>query len=178
MKLTVAVAQATPVVLDQSGSVEKACQWIAEAGRRGARLIAFPETWIPCYPLWCDAGTFGKWEHAPSKKLHTRLVRNSVEIPSAETEKLAKAARQAKVAAVIGVNERDTGSGSLYNALLFISAAGALLGRHRKLVPTFGERLVWGYGDAAGLTSYEFDGTRVGGLVCWEHWMPLARVEP
>jgi predicted amidohydrolase len=175
MKITVAVAQATPVVLDLAGSVEKACQWIAEAGRRGARLVAFPETWIPCYPLWCDAGTFGKWEHGPSKKLHARLVRNSVEIPSAETKKLCAAARQAQVATVIGINERDSSSGSLYNALIFVSAQGELLGRHRKLVPTFGERLVWGYGDAAGLESHNLDDTRVGGLICWEHWMPLAR---
>jgi predicted amidohydrolase len=175
MKLSVAVAQATPVVLDRTASVQKACEWIREAGRRGARLLAFPETWIPCYPLWCDAGTFGKWQHEPSKKLHARLARNSIEIPSPETEKLCRAARQAQVAVVIGANERDPHSGSLYNTLLFISLDGTLRGRHRKLVPTFGERLVWGYGDAAGLRSYDFDGVGVGGLVCWEHWMPLAR---
>ncbi len=70
MNWMVAVAQATPAVLDLAASVEKACQWIAEAGKRGARLLAFPETWIPCYPLWCDAGTFGTWDHEPSKKLH------------------------------------------------------------------------------------------------------------
>jgi predicted amidohydrolase len=175
MKLKVAVAQATPVMLDLAGSIEKACAWIAEAGKQGARLVAFPETWIPCYPLWCDAGTFGKWDHGPSKKLHARLVRNSLVIPSPEIEKLCAAARKAGVAVVMGANERDAHSGSLYNALLFISAEGELLGRHRKLVPTFGERLVWGYGDAAGLQSYEIEGSRVGGLICWEHWMPLAR---
>ncbi|MFQ5779012.1 MAG: carbon-nitrogen hydrolase family protein [Terriglobia bacterium] len=174
-KLTVAVAQATPVVLDLAGAVEKACAWMAEAGRYGARLVAFPETWIPCYPLWCDAGTFGKWDHGPSKRLQARLARNSLAIPSAETKKLCAAARAAQVAVVMGANERDTSSGSLYNTLLFISAQGELRGRHRKLVPTFGERLVWGYGDAAGLQAYEFDGARVGGLICWEHWMPLAR---
>jgi predicted amidohydrolase len=175
VKLTVAVAQATPVALDLAGSIDKACRWIEDAGRRGARVIAFPETWVPCYPLWCDAGTFGKWEHGPSKKLQARLARNSVAIPSPETEKLGAAARRAKAAVVIGVNERDTRSGSLYNTLLFFSPSGELAGRHRKLVPTFGERLVWGYGDAAGLQAYEFNGARVGGLVCWEHWMPLAR---
>jgi len=175
MKLTVAMAQATPVVLDLAGSVEKACQWIAEAGKRGARVVAFPETWIPCYPLWCDAGTFGKWDHGPSKKLQARLARNSIALPSPELEKLCAAARKAGTAAVIGINERDAAGGSLYNTLLFINAEGKLAGRHRKLVPTFGERLVWGYGDAAGLRSYEFDGAQVGGLVCWEHWMPLAR---
>jgi predicted amidohydrolase len=181
MKLTVAIAQAAPVVLDLAASLSKACEWIAEAGKRGARLIAFPETWLPVYPLWCDAGTFGKWGHEPSKRLHARLARNSLVIPSKETEQLCRAAREARCAVVLGANERDL-SGSLYNALLFISPGGEILGKHRKLVPTFGERLVWGYGDAAGLRAYEMFGARsdsvwarVGGLICWEHWMPLAR---
>ena len=88
MKLTVAVAQATPVVLDLAGTIAKACDWIREAGRRGAQLVAFPETWIPVYPLWCDAGTFGTWDHEPSKRLHARLARNSLAIPSPETDQL------------------------------------------------------------------------------------------
>lgn len=174
MKLTVAVAQAAPVVLDLVGSIAKACEWIREAGQRGAQLVAFPETWIPVYPLWCDAGTFGTWDHEPSKRLQARLARNSLVIPSPETDQLCRAAREAKCAVVIGANERAE-SGSLYNALLFISVAGEILGRHRKLVPTFGERLVWGYGDAAGLRTYDVGGARVGGLICWEHWMPLSR---
>lgn len=174
MKLTVAIAQATPVVLDLAGCVAKACEWIAEAGRRGARLIAFPETWIPVYPLWCDAGTFGKWEHGPSKRLHARLARNSLRIPSPETEALCRACAEARCAAAIGANEIGE-SGSLYNALLFISEKGEILGRRRKLVPTFGKRLVWGYGDAAGLQTYEMAGARAGGMICWEHWMPLPR---
>ena len=174
MKLTVAVAQATPVVLDLAGCIEKACQWIAEAGRHGAQLVAFPETWISVYPFWCDAGTFGKWDHEPSKRLQARLARESLVIPSQETELLCRAAREARCAVVMGANERGA-SGSLYNALLFLSAEGKIAGRHRKLVPTFGERLVWGYGDASGLRTYELGGANVGGLVCWEHWMPLAR---
>jgi predicted amidohydrolase len=174
MKFTVAVAQATPVVLDLAGCVAKACEWIAEAGRRDARLVAFPETWIPTYPLWCDAGTFGKWDHGPSKRLHARLARNSLAIPSAESEALCRAAREARCAVVLGANELGR-SGSLYNTLLFIGAEGEILGRHRKLVPTFGERLVWGYGDASGLRTYDVAGARVGGLICWEHWMPLSR---
>jgi nitrilase len=174
VKLTAAVVQAKPVVLDLAATIAKACDLIAEAGRRGAQLVAFPETWAPVYPLWCDAGTFGKWAHEPSKRLHARLARESLEIPSKHTEALGRAARQAKAAVVFGANERDR-SGSLYNALLFFSAEGELLGRHRKLVPTFGERLVWGYGDAAGLRTYDVAGARVGGLICWEHWMPLAR---
>jgi predicted amidohydrolase len=174
MKVTVAIAQAAPVVLDLAGSVAKACEWIGEAGKRGARLIAFPETWLPVYPLWCDTGTLGKWEHEPSKRLHARLARNSLVIPSVETESLCRAAREARCAVVIGANERVS-TGSLYNTLLFISAEGEILGRHRKLVPTGGERLIWGQGDAIGLRAYGIADARVGGLICWEHWMPLAR---
>ena len=184
MKLIVAIAQASPVVLDLAACIAKACDWIAQAGRRGAQLIAFPETWLPVYPLWCDAGTFGKWGHEPSKRLHARLARNSLVIPSKETDALCRAAREARCAVVLGANELGP-SGSLYNTLLYISSEGEILGRHRKLVPTFGERLVWGYGDAAGLTTHEIFGARVGGpsagnprvggLICWEHWMPLAR---
>ncbi len=174
MKLNIAIAQAAPIVLDLAASLDKASRLIAEAGKSGAQLIAFPETWLPVYPFWCDAGTFGTWNHAPSKRLHARLARNSLMIPSPETETLCRAARDARCAVVMGANERDL-SGSLYNALLFISAEGEILGKHRKLVPTFGERLVWGYGDAAGLRAHEIAGARVGGLICWEHWMPLAR---
>ena len=165
MNLTVAIAQATPVVLDLAASVAKACDWIAEAGKRGAQLLAFPETWLPVYPFWCDAGTFGTWGHEPSKRLHARLARNSLVIPSKETEQLCRAARDARCAVALGANERDL-SGSLYNSLLFISAEGEILGKHRKLVPTFGERLVWGYGDAAGLRAHDIAGARVGGLIC------------
>jgi len=174
MKVTVAIAQASPVVLDLAGSVAKACEWIGEAGKRGARLIAFPETWLPVYPLWCDTGSLGKWEHEPSKRLHARLSRNSLQIPSAETDQLSRAAREARCAVVIGANERVS-TGTLYNTLLFISPEGEILGRHRKLVPTGGERLIWGQGDAVGLRAYDIAGARVGGLICWEHWMPLAR---
>jgi predicted amidohydrolase len=174
MKLTVAIAQATPAVLDLPGCIAKACDWIREASRRGAQLIAFPETWLPVYPLWCDAGTFGKWGHEPSKRLHARLAENSLVIPSAATQILCQVAREARCAVVLGANELAA-TGSLYNTLVFISAEGELVGRHRKLVPTFGERLVWGYGDASGLRAYNLAGARVGGLICWEHWMPLPR---
>ena len=174
MKLTVAIAQASPVVLDLAACIAKACDWIAEAGRRNVQLLAFPETWIPVYPLWCDTGSLGKWEHEPSKLLHARLANNSLVIPSVDTEKLCRAARAAKCAVVIGANERGA-TGSLYNALLFISPTGEILGRHRKLVPTHGERLLWGQGDAVGLRAYDVAGARIGGLICFEHWMPLAR---
>jgi predicted amidohydrolase len=174
MKLTLAVAQAVPAVLDLGGAVARACAWIREAGARGARIVAFPEAWIPVYPLWCDRGTLGTWGHEPAKRLHARLARNSLGIPSRETEALCRAAREARCGAVVGASELDR-TGSLYNTLLFVSPEGEILGRHRKLVPTFGERLVWGYGDAAGLVAHDLAGVRLGGLVCWEHWMPLPR---
>lgn len=177
-QLTVAIAQVAPAVLDLEGSVERACEVIAEAGRRGARLLAFPETWLPVYPFWCDAGTFGTWDHGPSKRLHRRLLENSLEVPSPQLDRIAAAAREAGVAVVLGANERvrpEAGGGTLYNALLFLDREGRLVGHRRKLVPTFGERLVWGHGDAADLDAHDLGGFRAGGLICWEHWMPLPR---
>lgn len=174
MKITVAVAQAVPCVLDLEAGVEKACAWIAEAGRRGASIVAFPETWLPVYPFWCDAGSFSIWGHEGAKKLQARLARESVAVPSTHIDRIAHAAGEADCAVVIGASERGP-SGSLFNTLLFFSELGELIGHHRKLVPTFGERLVWGAGDAAGLRTYEVAGARLGGLICWENWMPLPR---
>lgn len=176
MLVTAAIAQTAPVVLDLDASVDKACEWIAEAGRRGVDLLAFPETWLPVYPFWCDTGTFGRWDHGPSKRLHRRLMESSVVVPSPHTERLGQAAREAGVAVVMGANERVRNSGgTLFNALLFFDKEGRLVGHRRKLVPTFGEKLVWGYGDAADLTAFDLGGVRAGGLICWEHWMPLPR---
>ena len=169
------VAQARPAVLDLDRSVDKACFWIGEAGKRGVRLLAFPEAWIPCYPLWCDGGTFARWGNGEAKRIHARLLENSLVIPSAQAARLCEAARQSGVAVVIGANEREPRGGSIYNSLVFIDETGRLVATRRKLVPTHGERLVWSAGDAAHLDSFALAGTRVGGLICWEHWMPLAR---
>ena len=174
MKLTVAVAQGTPSVLDLESGIERTCGWIAEAGKRGASIVAFPETWIPGYPFWCDAGTFSIWGHEQAKKLLARFSRNSVVVPSPEVARIAQAAGEADCAVVLGVSERGP-SGTLHNSLLFFSELGELIGHHRKLVPTFGERLVWGAGDAAGIRTYEAAGAKLGGLICWENWMPLPR---
>jgi len=175
VKLVVGVAQASPAVLDLERAVDKACAWIGEAARGGVRLLAFPEAWIPCYPLWCDAGTFGRWGNDSAKRLHGRLLENSLVVPSAQTKRLCDAARAGGIAVVIGANEREPHGGSIYNSLLFIDESGRLVGTRRKLVPTHGERLVWSAGDAAHLEAFELGGARVGGLICWEHWMPLPR---
>jgi predicted amidohydrolase len=170
-----AVVQTSPVLFDREASVEKACRWVARAAGEGARLIAFPETFVPGYPFWVDTGTFGQWDHAPSKEVHRRLLESAVEVPSAATDTLAEAAREAGAVVAISVNERDARGRMLWNALLTFDADGRLVGHHRKLVPTFAERLVWTPGDAAGLRVHDTAAGKVGGLLCWEHWMPAPR---
>lgn len=169
----VAIAQFAPAVLDLRRSVDKAISIISQAAKKKVSLLAFPETWIPVYPVWADMGTFSQWDHPAAKKLYARLHGQSLEVGSPEFRKLAAAIRKANLHVVIGVNERA--GKSLYNSLLFFDSSGTLIGHHRKLVPTFGERLVWGHGDAAGLQVHDTPFGKIGGLVCWEHWMPAAR---
>jgi nitrilase len=170
-----AAVQASPVFLDRDATVEKGVALIEEAGGNGAKLVAFPETWIPGYPGWIF-GAAG-WEDPGSKRTFARLHRNAVEVPSAATDALCRAAREAGAHVVVGIHERETefSGGTLYNSLLFISDDGEILGVHRKLVPTHAERIVWGQGDGSTLHVFDTPVGRLGGLVCWEHWMPLAR---
>jgi len=171
----VAAVQAAPVFLDREATVEKACSLIAEAGARGAKLAVFPEGFIPAYPFWIWFIPAGE-THA-LRELYAELLDNAVTIPSAATDRLCAAARDAGVHVAIGVNERNAeASGTtLYNSLLYIGADGRILGKHRKLVPTAGERLVHAQGDGSTLEVYDLDIGRLGGLVCWENYMPLAR---
>ncbi len=169
----VAIAQFAPEVLNLERSVKKAVSIISDASRQKASLVAFPETWIPVYPLWVDMGTFSQWDHPGAKKLFARLHAQSLEIGSDEFRSIAAAAREHAMYVVLGVNERS--GRSIYNSLLFLDPTGTLIGHHRKLVPTFGERLVWGHGDAAGLRTHDTPFGKLGGLICWEHWMPAAR---
>lgn len=158
--------------LDGGATVEKACRLIAEAASQGASLVVFPETWVPGYPVWTNA--VSRWEYPPAKRVYARLFNNAVDIPGPLTEKLGEAAAKAGVFVVIGVHER-TPSGTLYNTMIFIGRDGKLLGKHRKLVPTFHERMVWAHGDGSTLNVFATEIGRLGGLICWEHWMPLAR---
>ena len=175
----VAIAQAAPVFLDLEKSVDKAVRLIGEAAGRGARLVAFGETWLPGYPAWLDlCPGSAYWDHPPAKKAYARLVENSAIIPGPETDRLGAAAREHGVVIVIGVHERVAGGpghGTLYNTNLVIGPDGSILSRHRKLVPTHAERLVWGPGDGGDLEAVATPVGRVGSLICWEHWMPLAR---
>ncbi len=178
-RVTVGIVQSRPVYMNLEASVYKAVKQIGEAAKQGAQLVVFGETWLAGYPAWLDyCPEAALWNHEPTKQIYARLRQNSIVVPSRETEVLAKAAGENKVTVVIGVSEkveRGIGNGTLYNSLLTFDEAGILVNHHRKLVPTFTERLVWGQGDADGLEAVDTAAGRIGGLVCWEHWMPLAR---
>src|SRR5258706_15175907 len=162
MKIHVAIVQAAPAALDLAASMDKAVALTRQAAARGARLIAFGETWLAGYPIWLDhCPDVALWNHAPAKDVFARLRRNSVEVLGAETERLASLAKELDVTIVIGANERA--GGTLYNALL--TFAPELVRHHRKLVPTYSERMIWGQGDATDLSA----ANGVGGLICWEH---------
>jgi len=173
--MRVAAVQATPVFLDRDATINRACDLIAEAGRNGARLAVFPESFVPVYPDWVWSVPAG--EEGEFGELYADLLEQAVTIPSAATDRVCQAARAAGVTVVLGVTERnaEASNASLYDTLLYISAEGELLGKHRKLVPTGGERLVWAPGDGSTLGVYETPFGRLGGLICWENYMPLAR---
>ncbi len=175
---TVAIAQAaTP--RDTAAGLAAAAGWVARAREAGAALLAFPETWLPGYPAWLDwCRDAALWDHPPVKRVFRRMAEQALTVPGPETAQLGALAREADLVLVIGIIERVTagpGSGTLYNTLLTFGPTGELLNHHRKLVPTYTERMVWGPGDGAGLRAVDTPAGRVGGLVCWEHWMPLAR---
>ncbi|HLM62620.1 MAG TPA: carbon-nitrogen hydrolase family protein [Pyrinomonadaceae bacterium] len=178
-KVTVGIVQASPVFMNREASVAKAVSLIEEAAKKGAQLVAFGETWLAGYPAWLDyCPDAALWNHQPTKEVFVSLRQNSVVVPGRETEILSQTARENNIVLLLGINERiekGAGNGTLYNSLLTFGSDGELLNHHRKLVPTFTERLVWGQGDAAGLMAVDTAMGRVGSLVCWEHWMPLTR---
>ena len=175
MTVTVAVVQATPVILDADASVAKACDLIAEAAAAGARLIALPEVFVALYPN-------SRWAHACAQftseaaELHRRMWAAAVDVPGPLTDRLAAAARRARAWVAIGVNERNsTRPGTLWNSLLWFAPDGRLAHRHRKLMPTLHERVFWGQGPGDDLEPLQADFGRLGGLLCWENFMPAAR---
>jgi nitrilase len=160
-----AAIQAAAIPFDRDASAEKACRLIREAGAMGATIAGFGETWLPGYPFFCNAATSPLSWQAMAEYLH-----NAVEIPSPTTDKLCEAAKDAGIDVVIGVAERDAATGgTVYCTLLFIGKEGRILGRHRKIKPTFNERAVWGDGDATGLRTYQRPYGKLSGLNCWEH---------
>ncbi|MGB8535203.1 MAG: carbon-nitrogen hydrolase family protein [Acidobacteriaceae bacterium] len=177
--IKVAIAQAAPVPFNLAASLEIALAAIEEAASNGAQLICFGESFLSGYPAWLDyCPGAAIWNSAPVKEVFAHLKANSVAIPGSESRALVEAAARLQLGIVIGVNERiqnAPGHGTLYNSLLFFGPDGLLSNHHRKMIPTYSERMVWGNGDSAGLRCAKIHHANVGGLICWEHWMPLAR---
>ena len=172
----VAIIQRPPVLLDRSATIARAVQSVAEAAAAGASLIVLPESYIPGYPSWIWRLAAGK-DGAVMGQLHTRLLANAVDIANGDLSELCEAARAHAVTIVCGINEcdRQKGGGTLYNSVVVIGTNGEVLNRHRKLMPTNPERMVHGFGDASGLRTVDTAVGRVGALICWENYMPLAR---
>ncbi|REE83268.1 nitrilase [Lutibacter oceani] len=173
--IKVAAAQLSPIFLNKEKTVKKACEAILDAGEKGANLIVFPEAFISGYPDW--VWLIPNSKGADLNELYLELVENAVSIPDDTTSKLCKAAKKAKINVVIGLHERnsETSNASLFNSLLFIDDSGLIIGKHRKLIPTGGERLIWSQGDGSTLSSYDTSAGKIAGLICWENFMPLAR---
>ena len=173
--LKVAAVQKSPVFLNKGKTVESACGYIKEAAGQGAGLVVFPEAFVSGYPDWV-------WTIPPSQKkqlndLYLRFLENAAVLGEKSLEPLLKAAKENNVYIAMGVNERNSESSntSVFNTLLYISPEGKILGKHRKLIPTGGERLIWSSGNGSTLASFDTEIGRLGGLVCWENYMPLAR---
>jgi nitrilase len=177
-QVKVAVVQAAPLLFDREATVEKTCRLAAEAAAQGAQLILFPEAFIPAYPRGLSFGTVVGSRSPAGRQTWQRYWANAVEVPGPATEALGQAAGQAGAYLAVGVIERDAefSRGTLYCTLLYFGPDGRLLGKHRKLKPTAAERLIWGEGDGSSLTVLDTALGKIGGLICWENYMPLARM--
>jgi hypothetical protein len=172
----VACVQAEPVIMNREATLDRLAALTAEAKANGAQLVVFPETFIPAYPSSAWAKFLAGWADPRAKGAFAQLARESVEVPGPAADRLGAIARENEVWLVTGVNERDPSrSSTLYNALLYHAPDGSLALHHRKLVPTNHERLIWGQGDGGGLRALPTELGRIGGLICWENYMPLAR---
>jgi nitrilase len=173
----VAVVQAASVIFNRRATVEKTCRLIQEAASGGAGLVLFPEAFIPAYPRGLSFGMVVGGRTPEGRRLWQRYWENAIDVPGPETEEIGSAVREAGVYMAIGVIERDSrfSRGTLYCTLIYFGPDGSLLGKHRKLKPTGAERLVWGEGDGSTLTVIDTEFGKVGGLICWENYMPLAR---
>ncbi|HTZ06654.1 MAG TPA: carbon-nitrogen hydrolase family protein [Gaiellaceae bacterium] len=174
--VTVACVQVEPVVFDREATLEKIATLAAEAAGAGAGLVVFPETFVPVYPSSLWARAFAGWQADGAKETFARIAQGSVAVGSPAERRLGEIAKAHGIWLVTGVNEVEAERpGTIYNALLYHAPDGSLALHHRKLVPTNHERLVWGQGDGRGLHAVETGFGRVGGLICWENYMPLAR---
>lgn len=171
----IATIQDTPVFMDLDATIDKACTLIKKAAKKGAELVVFPEAFVPGYPDWIWHVPPG--DMALNQDLYALLLEQSVITGSEQTDRLCDASKEAGVYVVIGINEKNAqaSGGSIYNSLLFISPEGKIFGHHQKLIPTVAERMIWGHGDASTVTVYDTHIAKIGGLICWENYMPLVR---
>ncbi|EOZ93658.1 nitrilase 4 [Indibacter alkaliphilus LW1] len=175
-KITLACVQATPVLMDKEKTLQKVLTWIEKAAEKNVDVLLFPESFIPAYPAGMDFGTVVGSRTEEGRRQFQQYWENSVEVPGNETAILAEAAGKYEMFLAIGVTERDLTTKTLYCTLLYFSPQGEFLGKHRKLKPTAAERIIWGEGDGSTLVSFDSIFGNVGGLICWENYMPLARM--
>jgi nitrilase len=175
--LTVAIAQLSPVWLNKAATLDKVQQAIHEAGVQKTELIVFAEGFVPGYPHWLGYTHASEWNSEVQKQLHAHYCRNAVNIEDGDLDEVCALAAEYKMAVYLGIIERpkDRGGHSLYCSLVYISPAGVIESVHRKLQPTYDERLTWSPGDGNGLRVHSLKSFTVGGLNCWENWMPLPR---
>jgi nitrilase len=173
--MRVAAVQVAPAWLDRAGTIDIVLASLGRAAAGGAEVVAFPETFVPGYPVWADITNTASWEDPDQQAAFAWYLDQSVVVDGPEFSRVVSACRDLGVFAYVGVAERSTSGGSVYCSLVAIDPDAGVVGVHRKLKPTFGERLVWADGDGAGLVVHEFRGVRLSGLNCWENWMPLAR---
>ena len=164
----IAAAHSASILLDRDASIEKACDVIAAAASDGVELLCFPETYVPGFPYWINL-----YPPTDQHMMHVRYIEQSVDLDSDQLRPICEAAARGRVFVVLGISERD--GGTAYNTQVFIDGSGRIVGKHRKLQPTFAERTIWGQGDGSTLNVFETEIGRVGGLICYEHMMNLAR---
>lgn len=178
-KVKIAVVQSAPAYLDIGASMIKVRQLLKEAAEQGAQLVCFGETWFTGYPAWIDfCDEYAKWDFQPTKEVFAKTHANSLAIDGSEVKQIGEWIKELGLTVVMGINEKVTsgpGNGTLYNSLVTWNTDGEIANHHRKLMPTHTERLLYGQGDGKGLQAVETGFGRVGGLICWEHWMPLTR---
>ena len=175
--LKVALAQISPVWLNKEKTLEKVFASIEDAGKQDCELLVFGEGLLPGYPFWVSLTNGAEWDSTVQKELHAHYVRNSIQIEKGDLDQVCKLAKKYKIAIYLGIIERaqNRGGHSIYCSLVYINQAGEIQSVHRKLQPTYDERLTWAPGDGNGLQVHPLKSFTVGGLNCWENWMPLAR---
>uniref|UniRef100_UPI0040472729 carbon-nitrogen hydrolase family protein n=2 Tax=Roseivirga sp. TaxID=1964215 RepID=UPI0040472729 len=175
-KFTAAVIQAAPILFDLEKTLEKTADLVDQAAEKGAKLILFPEAYISAYPRGLSFGTVIGNRTAEGRELWLRYWNSSIDVPGKDTERLGAMAKKAGAYLVIGVNERDSVSGTMYCSMLYFNPKGELMGKHQKIKPTAAERIIWGESDGSTLSTFDTTLGRMGGLICWENYMPLARM--